>query len=163
RCAAPGGGPAGTGAVAATLDPAGTSVEVVSDQGVRAQLVVPPGAVADPIAVTVTPRKPGLGQGLNLEVSPGGGIFRVPGTLTITLPPGVEPGAGLVSVADPDGKPSYPTATTLDAAARTLTTTLSFLGNPGSRPVPGTDARRSAFARTTCPGGGAPQASSADY
>lgn len=135
-CVAPTEGPAPTGAVTATIDPAGTTIDFVSDEHVAVELVVPPGAVDHPVDVAITPHTPTrAGEWLSPEVSIGGLIFRVPATQRVTLPPGVTPTDGYAAAYSSTGVDQYLVPTVIDPAARTLSADLTFLGNPASAPA----------------------------
>ena len=143
-CAAPDDGPDPTGPVSATIGPAGTTIDFVSDERVAFHLVVPPGAIDPPINVAIGGTTPGYGEWLAAKVEPGGMIFRVPATLTVTLPPGVDPKEGFLGASEVDAATRYACVASDDADARTIVSTVSFLGDPTSHPNPPLIARTTA-------------------
>jgi Putative Ig domain len=112
---------------AASIGPAGGSVDAVLEGGTSVVLVVPAGALTSSVGFRIDPEAATppdtLGQ---FTISPAGVTLLKPVTLTVTLPPGVQagPAAGL-AVDSPNG--AVPLGAILDAATRQISVQLSFL------------------------------------
>lgn len=90
-CAAPEDGPEPTGPVSRIIDPGGSTFEVVTDERVAIAFAFPPGAVNEPVAITLTPKRPQRGTWTNVEIElmPEGQLLEQPATITMRLPAGV--------------------------------------------------------------------------
>jgi hypothetical protein len=118
-----------------TIGAAGGSISLATPEGVTLQLEVPPGALSRDVAITTEPQPAGAGERFRVAVDPPGLIFKVPATLTVTLPTGTF-GADttLSSVAAPSGLSTWlPSKVSLDGKA--LTASLSVLGTASTAPV----------------------------
>lgn len=130
NCAAPSSGPAPTGAVTATITPAGNSLEAVSAEHVAVRLAFPPGAVASSLTVKVTPLPLEGGGWIRLAIEPPGAAFRKPIAITVTLPPGAAGEDGTIRVGKTNSR--FVLDTALDAS--TLTASANWFEVPSALP-----------------------------
>jgi hypothetical protein len=111
---------------ATTVTPAGTTIRVADDDGSVLELIFPPGAVAEPIAVLVERRETPPGARARYEVEPSGISLLAPLQLRYEPPTGQVLGtSSTFSVGDPIDASPLPSTVT---APRLLTATSQVLG-----------------------------------
>jgi hypothetical protein len=125
--------------VTQTVGAAGGTV-LATASGMKVSLSIPDGALASDTAVTITPQAPAAGDVVSLKLAPGGIFFAKPVTLVVEYPAGQVPKAKSTLRQQLGADASY-LVTTVDAAARTLSATLTTFGGTGlnslATPAPG--------------------------
>ena len=139
-CVVPPGAPPPTGPVDVVLGSAGGNVQVVTPEGVSLQVAVPPGALAGDVALKVEALPARNGEWFRIGFNAPGLLFRIPVTVTLTIPGGTF-GADATLYAQaalPTPSGVYPrifAPSTTSPDGRTLTATVTSLGNAGLAPV----------------------------
>ena len=139
-CVVPPGAPRPSGPVDVVLGSAGGNVQVVTPEGVSFQVAVPPGALAGDVPLRVEAQPARRGEWFRIGFNAPGLLFRLPVTVTLTIPGGnFSPDATLYAQASlpmPSGEyPRIYAPSTRSADGRTLTATVTSLGNGGLAPV----------------------------
>lgn len=112
---------------AASVGPAGGSVDAVLEGGATVVLDVPPGALTSDVDFSIDPETPTTPGTLGLfTISPAGVTLLKPVTLTVTLPAGVQPGPDAGLTMD-SANGAVPVGASIDPVTRRVSVQLSFL------------------------------------
>jgi hypothetical protein len=137
-CGGGGGGDSASGVVViparagtADIGPAGGSVSAVFEGGAAITLTVPAGAVTATTTFRIDPATAPSDALGAMSMSPAGLVFSKPATLSVTLPSGSDAG-GLIGAFDIAGL-RVPIGA-FDAASRTMTVDLRYLGTGAAEP-----------------------------
>lgn len=125
-CAAPGAGPAPTGAVQAQIAIDGGTLSAVSSEHVAFTLDFPAAALSQATQLTATPQPPEAGTWLSLRVDPGAVALQKPVQLSVTLPPGVPAADGMLRL----GGATAAVLLRTSVSGSTLTASLPFFHLP---------------------------------
>lgn len=124
----PGTGVPGTGPVTVLIGPEGGEIEARGDDGARLRLVLPEGATAEAIELTLVPLEAGASVA-GFELRPFGVRLRLPVTFELTLPDAAPAGTLLVLGS---GEGRVPLPVELGADGRRLRAATPQLGYPGA-------------------------------
>ena len=116
----------------ADIDAAGGSVDAVLEGGTQVTLIVPPGALTTKTSFRLDPQSASGGDLSAVQLTPAGLQFRTPARLVVTLPARSDPSNKLVSFGI--GGVRVPIGA-VDAATRTMTVDLPYLGVGGAAPA----------------------------
>lgn len=122
--------PEPSGPISTTVSPDGTSLRVVTDEGVVVELDFPADAVWAPTDVTLTPVAPPAGGWMGIRLEPAGLRLLRPAAVRATFPPEVQITDPVLRVDNADG--SALVGATFDPATRILRGALpAFFGSGG--------------------------------